>query len=138
MDLKLPGYEREVVEGLRERGLVDRALISSHYPESLDLVRELAPGMRRGWSVPACRRDYTKSRLLAVPAYAVLQLVRAGLPGQAARAIASGRVRGADGPPAAGEPRAGGAVHGAGGQLYVWTVDDAERSPASRRSAWTP
>ena len=29
--MKLPGYEREVVEGLAERGLAERSLISSHY-----------------------------------------------------------------------------------------------------------
>ena len=46
VDLKLQGYEEEVVEGLRSRGLDGRALISSHYLESLDRVAELAPGMR--------------------------------------------------------------------------------------------
>ena len=61
MDLKLPGYETEVVEGLRSRGLDERALISSHYLESLAEVGELAPGIRRGWSVPKVKRDYTKS-----------------------------------------------------------------------------
>src|SRR3954452_275075 len=49
VDLKLPGYEREVVEGLVDRGLQDRSLISSTYLESLDLIGELAPGLRRGW-----------------------------------------------------------------------------------------
>ena len=52
MDLKLPGYEREVVEGLRERGLSERSLISSQYLESIDRLRELEPDVRRGWSVP--------------------------------------------------------------------------------------
>src|SRR3954451_12314200 len=52
VDLKLPGYEREVVEGLLERGLADRALISSHYIDSLDKVARLAPAIRRGISVP--------------------------------------------------------------------------------------
>src|SRR5579884_1793212 len=33
VDLKLPGYEREVVEALREHGLVERALISTQYRE---------------------------------------------------------------------------------------------------------
>ena len=31
VDLKVPGYEREVVEGLRARGLADRVLISSQF-----------------------------------------------------------------------------------------------------------
>src|SRR4051812_40342192 len=70
VDMKLPGYEREVVEGLVERGLADRALISSHYLESLDKVAELAPHVRRGLSVPKVKRDYTKTPL-AIPAYGV-------------------------------------------------------------------
>ena len=68
VDLKLPGYEREVVDGLASRGLADRSLVSSMYIESLDRLGELAPGLRRGWSVPRVRRDYTRSAL-AVPAY---------------------------------------------------------------------
>src|SRR5687768_2559827 len=36
VDMKLPGYEREVVEGLHQRGLVERSLVSTMYTESLD------------------------------------------------------------------------------------------------------
>ena len=86
MDLKLPGYEREVVEGLAERGLAERSLVSTMYTESLDRLGELRPGLRRGWSVPRVRRDYTRS-WLAVPAYAVVRVMRARLPGQAAARI---------------------------------------------------
>ncbi len=56
----MPGYEREVVEGIVERGLADRVLISSQYLESLELIGELAPQIRRGWSVPKVRRDWTR------------------------------------------------------------------------------
>src|SRR3954470_14654543 len=89
VDLKLPGYEREVVEGLAARGLVERSLISTMYPESLDRLGELAPGLRRGWSVPRVRRDYTRSAL-AIPAYAVARYWRARLPGQAAARMRAG------------------------------------------------
>ena len=82
-----------MVEGLRSRGLDERALISSHYLDSLAKVGELAPGMRRGWSVPNVKRDYTKNYLLAVPAYGLLQILRARIPGQAARAIGEGGAR---------------------------------------------
>src|SRR5881409_243639 len=43
VDMKIYGYEREIVEGLTKRGLADRALISSFYLHSLDVVAELAP-----------------------------------------------------------------------------------------------
>src|SRR5436309_12680984 len=57
VDMKLPGYEREVVAGLERRGLLERAIVSSAYLDSLERVGELAPHARRGWSVPRVRRD---------------------------------------------------------------------------------
>src|SRR3989440_8715630 len=42
VDLKLPGYEREVLDGLQRRGLAKRALVSSTYLESLERIGELA------------------------------------------------------------------------------------------------
>ena len=127
VDLKLPGYEAEVVEGLRSRGLDRRALISSHYLESLAKVGELAPGIRRGWSVPNVRRDYSKNPFLAVPAYGVLQVMRRRIPGQAARAIGERRCEALMANRLVVTERLVRAVHDAGGELYVWTVDDAEQ-----------
>ena len=124
VDLKLPGYEAEVVEGLRARGLDERTLVSSHYLHSLARVGELAPGMRRGWSVPNVKRDYTKNYLLAVPAYGLLQILRARIPGQAARAIREGRCDALMANRLLVTRRLVNAVHGEGGQIYVWTVDD--------------
>src|SRR5215211_8605876 len=63
VDMKLPGYEREVAEGLAARGLSERALVSSHYLESLAELGRIDPRLRRGWSVPKVRRDYTKTPL---------------------------------------------------------------------------
>ena len=125
VDLKLPGYEREVVKGLRERGLAARSLISSTYPESLKLVGALAPGLRRGWSVPRARRDYTKSPLLVVPAYGALWWMRSGLPAKAARAIRNRECEAVMAHRLLVSRLLVQRVHEAGGQLYVWTVDDA-------------
>jgi glycerophosphoryl diester phosphodiesterase len=129
VDLKLPGYEETVVEGLEARGLGERALVSTTYLESLDRLGELAPDLRRGWSVPRARRDYTRSAL-ALPAYAVLRWWRARLPGRAARRIESGGCEALMAHRLLVSPKLVGAVQGAGGQLYVWTVDDAEKIAA--------
>ena len=129
VDLKLPGYEREVVEGLRSRGLTGRALVSSTYAKTLDEIGRLAPGLRRGWSVPQVRRDYTRTAL-AVPAYAVLRYWRARLPSRAARMLADGRCEAVMAHWRLVGPRLVKAVRQAGGQLYVWTVDDARRIEA--------
>jgi glycerophosphoryl diester phosphodiesterase len=123
VDLKLPGCEREVMEGLRARRLVDRALISSHYLDSLAVVRELEAGVRRGWSVPRLRRDWRKTPL-APGAYAVLLAWRARLPARAAARIRAGHCEALMAHFAAVTPRLVAAVRAAGGQLYAWTVDD--------------
>ena len=126
VDMKLPGYEREVVEGLLERGLGERALISSHYLESLDLVAELAPGMRRGISVPQVRRDYTKT-LLAIPAYGIARVMRARLPRKARALLRAGRIDAVMAHYLLVSRRLVDVVHAEGGEVYVWTVDDAAR-----------
>ena len=125
VDLKLPGYEARVVGALREHGLLERSLISSQYLSSLEQVRRIDPAVRLGWSVPKLKRDPFRSRASLLPAYALLQLYRRVLPRQAASAIrhhvadalmvqwrlvTPGLIR---------------AVQGAGGQVYVWTVDEA-------------
>ena len=125
LDLKLPGYEREVLEGLRARGLIDRTLISSTHPDSLAVVRELDAEVRRGWSVPRVRRDYTKNLVLAVPAYGLVRWWRARLPAQAARAIEAGRCETLMAHRLLVSRTLVRRVQEAGGQLYVWTVDDA-------------
>jgi glycerophosphoryl diester phosphodiesterase len=124
VDLKVRGYELRVVEALRSRGLLDRALISSHHLESLDVIRAAEPGVRLGWSVPRARRDYTESWWLAPAALAALGAMRLVLPRRAARAIRAGRIDAL-----MAHWRLVGrslvrAVQGAGGELYVWTVDE--------------
>src|SRR3954464_12174106 len=52
LDLKLPGREEEVVDALRERGLIERAMVSTMEMHSLKRILELEPGLRRGWTYP--------------------------------------------------------------------------------------
>jgi glycerophosphoryl diester phosphodiesterase len=125
VDLKLPGYEARVVEALRTHGLVERTLVSTMYMRSLVRLRELEPRLRLGWSVPRVKRDYAAWPVLAVPAYGGLVYLRRKVIGAARRHLSAGRcdalmvnwrlvtrglVR---------------AVRDEGGELYVWTVDDA-------------
>jgi glycerophosphoryl diester phosphodiesterase len=127
VDLKLGGYEAEVIAGLRKHRLDHRAIISTMEPDSLVAVRAAAPEIRLGWSVPRVRRDYLASPFTKPIALAFVQLWRRLLPRRAAAAIREGRVDALMAHWVVVTPRLVDAIAGAGGELYVWTVDDAAR-----------
>ena len=127
VDLKLPGYELQVLDALRSYGMLERAMISSQFRESLDLIRRAQPAVRLGWSVPNLRRDPFRSRATAIPALAALSVVRAMLPARAAAAIRSRRCDALMAHWRLVTPRLVRSVHRAGGELYVWTVDELPR-----------
>lgn len=127
LDVKLPGYELRVVEALRRVGLTDRTLLSGMYPASLARVRAAEPSLRLGWSVPRVRRDYTSNMLTVIPALAILTGYRALLPRRARAALRAGVVDAIMAHWRVVTPALVHAVTGEGGELYVWTVDDAAR-----------
>jgi glycerophosphoryl diester phosphodiesterase len=127
VDLKTTGYERRVIDALREYGLAERALISTMEQESLRIVREEAPDIRLGWSVPKLRRNYLANPFTRVPALLGAQYARWVLPARAARAIREGRVDAIMSHWALVTPRLARMVEQAGGELYAWTVDDPTR-----------
>jgi glycerophosphoryl diester phosphodiesterase len=127
VDLKLPGYEREVLEGLASRGLIERSLISTTYIESIDLIGKLEPRQRRGLSVPRLQSDPTRSAWKRPIALAIAVLVRRLVPIRAGRLIRARRFEALMAHWRLVSPQLVRAVHAAGGQLYVWTVDDARQ-----------
>lgn len=127
VDLKLPGYELRVLEVLETAGLTGRALISSTYRDSLRKLRAVDATIKLGWSVPRARRDYTNSRLMALPALAALRMIGTVLPRQAGQAIRAGLCDALMAHHRLITPRLVTSVLGAGGELYVWTVDHAPR-----------
>jgi glycerophosphoryl diester phosphodiesterase len=127
VDLKLPGYEERVVAALREHGLVERALISSNWMRSLVIIRALEPRLRLGWSVPRVKRDYTASVLTKLPAYVAVRYVRRKLPHAVRRHMAAGRCDALMAHWLMVTPALVESVRHAGGELYVWTVDELPR-----------
>jgi glycerophosphoryl diester phosphodiesterase len=127
VDLKLPGYELRVLRGLREHGLAERTLVSSQYLESLALLRAAGPELRLGWSVPKLRSNPFSSPLTWPGALLTLHVARAILPWHAARAIRAGAVDALMAHYRLVTPRLVRAIGGAGGELYVWTVDELPR-----------
>ncbi len=128
VDVKHRGFELQLIDALRERGLLPRTIITTMYIESLRLIREhTAPGeVRLGLTIPKVTRDW-----LNMPS-AVKPIIAAGViehrlrqPARVAKLIEAGEIDAVMAFHAVVTPRMVKAVHEAGGQLYAWTVDDA-------------
>ena len=133
VDLKLAGYEDRVVAALRERGLLDRTLISSHGQRSLRRDPRAGPGVALGWSVPKVRRDYTASWLYQAPRRCRARCRARGRSRAARGRAARGPLRRDHGSTGGSSPRGWCArSRDAGGELYAWTVDDARADRAAR------
>jgi glycerophosphoryl diester phosphodiesterase len=130
VDLKLPAYELRVLEALRSHGVAGRALIATQHRSSLEVLRAADPNVRLGWSVPKLTRDPFRSRATRLPALVALQVFRLALPGQAARAIRAGRCDALMVHWRLVTPRLVRRVRSAGGEVYVWTVDELPRMRA--------
>jgi glycerophosphoryl diester phosphodiesterase len=127
VDVKGTGYESAVLDTLRSLDLVERTLVSSMEISTLRVLRAAAPELRLGLSVPRARRDYLSHPLTRPAAYAMLAYLRRVLPRRAARALHSGLADAIMAHWGVVTPALVRAIHGAGGELYVWTVDDEAR-----------
>jgi glycerophosphoryl diester phosphodiesterase len=87
LDIKLPGREEEVVAAVRKSSLLERAMVSTMELSTLAKIRELEPGLRRGWTYPKVTKDWASKRWAKVPMLGVLAWMRQRLPGLAAREL---------------------------------------------------
>jgi glycerophosphoryl diester phosphodiesterase len=127
LDIKLPGREAEFVTALKERGLIDRAMISTMEMHTLKRVLELEPKLRRGWTYPKTTRDWSK-RPWAKPALKVaLRGMRLQLPGLAAEKLPKFGVFAMWVYHPLASAKLAGICKRAGVELIVWTVDDEAR-----------
>ena len=127
LDLKTAGREDEVAAAVRERGLLERTMVSTMEPGSLTFLRDHEPDLRRGWTLPRVTRDWNSSRWARPIVLAASASLRARLPRLVQR-------RG----PELGiwaswvyhpliTPRLVAAAHAAGIAVVAWTVDDRAR-----------
>ncbi|MGI8462619.1 MAG: glycerophosphodiester phosphodiesterase [Solirubrobacterales bacterium] len=127
LDLKVAGREDEVVAALAERGLTDRAMVSTMEVPSVVAVRELEPNLRAGWTYPRTTRAWDRKRWARPLMLAAIVSMRRRLPDLAARRLGE---LGAWAiwvyHPLVSE-RLAAACHEAGAELIAWTVDEAER-----------
>ena len=123
-DLKIAGREDEVVGALGERGLTERASISTMEVSSLRVLRRLDPGLRLGWTVPRVTRDWNSVRWAKPLVVAGLISLRRRLPGEVRRQAPDLGVRSIWAYDPVITPRLVRACHEAGLELIAWTVDD--------------
>lgn len=127
LDIKLAGREAELVEALRERELLDRAMISTMELSSLARIRELEPGLRRGWTYPKVTKDWASKRWARAPMLAALVAMRRRLPAIAARTLPELGVDSMWVYHPLVSRRLARVAEDAGIELIAWTVDDLPR-----------
>ncbi len=127
VDLKTQGYEARVVAALQRHGLATRTLISTMEVPSLARVREADPQIRLGQSVPRATRDYLANPFTKVLALAYLQQLRRSVPREVCARLRAGEIDAVMSHWSLVTPRFADAIASAGGELFVWTVDDADR-----------
>ena len=127
LDLKLAGREDEVVAGLRERRLLERASISTMEVPSLEEVARVEPGLPLGWTLPKTGRDWNAIPWAKPLVIAGLASLRRRLPGQVGRRAPGLGVREMWIYHEAITGRLVQACHQVDLQLIAWTVDDLER-----------
>jgi glycerophosphoryl diester phosphodiesterase len=124
LDLKTRGIERSAAEALRERNLLDRAVVASSHPASLRAVKDLEPSLTTGLSYPFDRAGISERA-------GFQPLIRAGLSGL--RRVLPARIGGM-----LARARADAAVlhyslvsrnlvercHGRDAAVLAWTIED--------------
>jgi len=127
VDLKRAGYEREVLDALRARELIGRTLVSTMEEESLPVVRALEPAVRLGWSVPKMKRNPLSHPVTRPFALLGAYELRRRIAGRVATRLRAGEIDAVMAHYAVVDRRLVRVVKEAGGELYVWTVDEPER-----------
>jgi glycerophosphoryl diester phosphodiesterase len=127
LDIKLPGREEEIVEAVRERDLLGRAMVSTMELSTLARIRELEPRFRRGWTYPKVTKDWASKRWARVPMLGALVAMRRRFPGIAARELPKMGVGAIWIYHPIASPRLAEVARSAGVELIAWTVDDLDR-----------
>ena len=132
LDLKVAGREDEVAAAVRDRALLERAMVSTMEVGSLVYLRGHEPGLRRGWTVPRVTRDWNSRRWARPLVLGASASFRARLPGLIARRAPELGVWASWIYHPLITRRIVAAAHRAGVAVIAWTVDEPTRIAALR------
>ena len=124
VDLKSPGAEREIVTALRERGLVDRAVVASFHASSLRAVKKLEPSLTTGISYPFDRMGISERPAFQPLIRAGLRGLRQALPARIGRMLTRARADAALLHHSLVSRRLVERCHARGAAVLAWTVED--------------
>jgi glycerophosphoryl diester phosphodiesterase len=127
LDIKLSGREEELVDALRERGLTERAMVSTMELYSLGRIVQLAPELRRGWTYPKVTKEWNSKPWAKPVLPAALRMMRYRLPGLAAEKLTQIDVSAMWVYHLLVSARLARICKLAGVELIAWTVDDEQR-----------
>jgi glycerophosphoryl diester phosphodiesterase len=116
-----------VIEAIRERDLLGRAMVSTMEMHSLKRILELEPKLRRGWTYPKTTRDWTKKPWARPVLPVALQGMRLQLPGLAAQKLPQFNVFAMWVYHPLISTRLARICELAGVELIAWTVDEEKR-----------
>jgi glycerophosphoryl diester phosphodiesterase len=129
-DVKLPGRERDIAGALADRGLLDRAMVSTMEISSIERLREVRPELRLGWTYPKVTRDWNSRRWARPAVLGALVVMRRRLPRLAAGTLPRLGVRAMWVYWPVVTRRLVETTGSAGVELFAWTVDDRDRMSA--------
>jgi len=125
LDVKLPGREDELVAHVRDHDLAGRITISTMEVSTVRAIRELAPEISRGWTVPKVTKDWLSKPKWMRPALLLgLAAVRSKIPRLVRKGIPDLQVDAIWAFYGVVTPRLVKVTRAAGVKLNVWTIDD--------------
>jgi glycerophosphoryl diester phosphodiesterase len=129
LDLKSRGAEVAVVDALRRHGVVERTLVSSFRPTTLQALHAVEPALRLGRTYPQDRTGLVQKRLLQAPARLIIRGLRRALPRRIAGLLAGSSATAAVLYWEVVSEAVVERCHALGAPVLVWTVDDPELLP---------
>lgn len=127
LDIKLIGREAEIAAALRERGLVERAMVSTMNVETLGALGALEPELRLGWTYPLVTRAWEQNLLARPLVLAALATMRRRFPEIARRRVPEIGASAIWALHLIATPRLVEVTRELGVELICWTVDESER-----------